>query len=61
MDRETRRRMIEGEYRDYLKICSEKGTALWAPQTDEEIQGTSDADLIVMTKHLKDAARTPTT
>lgn len=60
MDSKSVRIMLEGEYRDYLKICQEKGVALWAPVTDEEIKATSDADLRTFTKHLKDAARTPT-
>lgn len=60
MNREDARKVLENQYRDYLKACQEKGLSLWAVSDDEDIKKLSDYDLKSFIRHFRDAARTPT-
>ena len=59
MDKQMRRKIIEAVYRVYRdRTQGIEGTDFYS-LSEDEVSNTSDADLIVLTRHLRDVARPP--
>lgn len=60
MDKQLSRQVLESDYRSYLEIITQKGLSFDGPRSDDDIKKVSDSDLNVLTRRMRDLARTPT-